>query len=91
MVGYIGVQIISNGKLLSAEHRAVTNSSDTRTSAAFFVAPSEECIIEPAQALTAEHHPPIFKSFKYKDFISYYFAKTGDTEVVLKSFKAHKN
>jgi len=87
---YIGIQVISNGKLISAEHRAVTNSHDARTSAAFFVAPSDECIIEPAKALTDEHHPPIFKAFKYKDFNSHYFAKHGDTETVLKSFEAQK-
>ncbi|XP_020231529.1 protein DOWNY MILDEW RESISTANCE 6-like [Cajanus cajan] len=85
------LQIISNGKLQSAEHRAVTNSSDARTSAAFFVAPTDECMIEPAQALTDEHHPPIFKSFKYKDFLSYYFAKYGDTDAVLKSVEAQKS
>ncbi|KAK2401551.1 protein DOWNY MILDEW RESISTANCE [Trifolium repens] len=40
-VGY-QLQIISNGKLKSSEHRAVTNSDHARTSAAFFVAPSDE-------------------------------------------------
>ncbi|KAK7277536.1 hypothetical protein RJT34_22551 [Clitoria ternatea] len=89
-IGY-QLEIISNGKLKSAEHRAVTNSSDARNSAAFFVAPLDDCIIEPAQALTDEHHPPVFKSFKYKEFNALYFAKQGDTEVVLKSFEAQKN
>ncbi|XP_061366965.1 hyoscyamine 6-dioxygenase-like [Gastrolobium bilobum] len=88
-IGY-QLQIISNGKLQSAEHRAVTNSREARTSAAFFVAPSDECIVEPAQALTNEHHPPLFKSFKYKDFNAHYFAKYGDTDVVLKAFEAQK-
>ncbi|KAK7345783.1 hypothetical protein VNO77_16394 [Canavalia gladiata] len=89
-VGY-QLQIMSNGKLISAEHRAVTNSSAARTTVAFFVAPKEECIIEPAQGLIDEHNPPIFKSFKYKDFFDYYFAKYGDTDVVLKSFEAQRN
>ncbi|KAM1122619.1 hypothetical protein ACFX15_003896 [Malus domestica] len=38
------LQIISNGKLKSAEHRAVTSSSHSRTSAAFFTAHSDDCI-----------------------------------------------
>ncbi|WJX18443.1 hypothetical protein P8452_08239 [Trifolium repens] len=42
-VGY-QLQIISNGKLKSSEHRAVTNSDHARTSAAFFVAPSDEIV-----------------------------------------------
>lgn len=86
----IGVQMISNGKVTSAEHRAA-NSYDARTSAAFFIAPSDDCIIEPAQALTDEHHPPIFKSFMFMEFVSHYMAKYGDTDVVLKSFEAQKS
>lgn len=89
-VGY-QLQIISNGKLKSAEHRAVTNSSHARTTGAFFVAPSDDCHVEPAQTITDEHNPPIFKSFKYKDFNSHYFNKYADTDVVLKSFEAPKN
>ncbi|MED6138323.1 hypothetical protein PIB30_073287 [Stylosanthes scabra] len=82
------LQIISNGRLKCCDHRAVTNSSDARTTAAFFVAPLLDCVIEPAQAFIDEHHPPVFKSFKYKDFRSFYIAEKGDTEVVMKSFLA---
>ncbi|KAJ7972666.1 2-oxoglutarate-dependent dioxygenase [Quillaja saponaria] len=49
--GY-ALQVISNGKLKSVEHRAVTNSSDTRTSIGFFINPSGDSIIEPAKAIT---------------------------------------
>ncbi|XP_058770967.1 flavanone 3-dioxygenase 2-like [Vicia villosa] len=85
-VGY-QLQIISNGKLKSVEHRAVTNSSHGRTSAAFCLAPSGDCNVGPAQAITDENNPPIFKNFKYKEFISHYINKNGDTDVVLKSFE----
>jgi isopenicillin N synthase-like dioxygenase len=67
------VQIISNGKLKSAEHRAVTNSTQTRTSAAFFIAPSDDCLIKPAQDLTHENNQPILRSFKYKEFLKNFF------------------
>jgi len=69
----------------------VTNSNQGRTSAAFCLAPSADCNVEPAQAIIDEHNPPIFKSFKYKDFHSHYFNNYGDTNVVLKSFEAPKN
>ncbi|XP_020231548.1 protein DOWNY MILDEW RESISTANCE 6 [Cajanus cajan] len=85
------LQVISNGKLQSAAHRAVTNSSDARTSAAFLVGPSNDCIVGPAEALIDEHHPPIFRSFKYKEFLYYYRAKLDDMGVVLKSFEAQKS
>ncbi|KAI9119066.1 hypothetical protein K1719_009741 [Acacia pycnantha] len=38
------LQVISNNKLKSAEHRAVTNSSKDRISAAFFITASEQSI-----------------------------------------------
>ncbi|CAK8571788.1 unnamed protein product [Lathyrus sativus] len=89
-VGY-QLQIISNGKLKSAEHRVVTNSGHARTTAAFFLAPSDNCNVGPAEDITDEHNPPIFKSFKYKEFNSHYFNKYGDTDVVLKSFETPRN
>ncbi|KAM2911441.1 hypothetical protein FF1_004194 [Malus domestica] len=46
--------IISNGKLKSAEHRAVASSSNSRTSAAFFIAPSDDCIVEPTELLLVQ-------------------------------------
>ncbi|XP_058746223.1 protein DOWNY MILDEW RESISTANCE 6-like isoform X1 [Vicia villosa] len=71
-IGHL-LEIISKGKLISAEHRAVTNSSHTRTSAAFFIAPSDDCLIEPAQETGDENDYPILKSFKYKEFLKEFF------------------
>lgn len=88
---YLVVQIISKGKLKSAEHRAVTNSSHTRTSAAFFIAPLDDCLIEPAEDLTDENNQPILKSFKYKEFLKQFFNTLGDSYLLLKSFEAPKN
>ncbi|KAJ0095360.1 hypothetical protein Patl1_17039 [Pistacia atlantica] len=82
-IGY-ALQIISNKKLKSAEHRAVTNSKDTRTTAAFFLNPTTDSIIEPAKALTG---PPIFRACQYKELVTRYHSMSGDTEQVLKPFK----
>ncbi|KAK2455321.1 protein DOWNY MILDEW RESISTANCE [Trifolium repens] len=71
-IGHL-LEIISKGKLKSAEHRAVTNSTQTRTSAAFFIAPSDDCLIKPAQDLTHENNQPILRSFKYKEFLKNFF------------------
>ncbi|KAM1244346.1 hypothetical protein ACFX1X_036149 [Malus domestica] len=87
-IGY-QLQIISNGKLKSAEHRAVTSSSNARTSAAFFIAPSDDCIVEPAGDLINASNPQLFRPFRYKEFIMNYLTKQGKTEVVLEPFKLH--
>ncbi|CAL5357358.1 unnamed protein product [Camellia sinensis] len=55
------LELISNGMLKSAKHRAVTNSSIARTSIVTFIAPSRECAIEPAKALVKSSNPQLFK------------------------------
>ena len=81
------MQIISNGKLKCAEHRAVTNSSNARVSAGFFITPSPDCYIEPAAALINASNPQVYKGFQYKEFSANYYMKRGKTEVVLEPFK----
>ncbi|KAF7818414.1 protein DOWNY MILDEW RESISTANCE 6-like [Senna tora] len=81
------LQVISNDKLKSGEHRVVTNASDGRTSAAFFIGALEESIIEPAKSLTDQLHPPLYKSFKTRDFVTKFVAAGADSSV-LKSLRA---
>ncbi|XP_054795753.1 protein DOWNY MILDEW RESISTANCE 6-like isoform X2 [Prosopis cineraria] len=82
------LQVISNNKLKSAEHRAVTNSGEARTSVVFFIGALEESIIEPAKELVDELHPPIYKPFKNKDFLYKFYASNGDSQGTLENFKA---
>ncbi|XWS31435.1 hypothetical protein CRYUN_Cryun23aG0075500 [Craigia yunnanensis] len=86
-VGY-QLQIISNNKLKSAEHRVVTNSTVARTTAAFFIAPSDECIIEPAKPLT-DHacNSQLYRAFEYKEFLLQHLSMMGNNELVLEPFK----
>ncbi|XP_027358867.1 protein DOWNY MILDEW RESISTANCE 6-like [Abrus precatorius] len=69
------MQIITNGKLVGAEHRAVTNSNIARTSVAYFMYPSFESIIEPAQVLINENTPPLYKSMSFGEFRRSFFQK----------------
>ncbi|KAI3506856.1 hypothetical protein L1887_21440 [Cichorium endivia] len=80
-LGYT-LEIISNERLKSVEHRVVTNSIASRTSIVTFFAPSPTLpvsnelpvIIEPAKELVTTCSPPTFKSFQYKDFVADYLA-----------------
>ncbi|XP_059664399.1 hyoscyamine 6-dioxygenase-like [Cornus florida] len=87
-IGY-QLKIISNGKLKSAEHRAVTNSKEVRTTIVTFINPSVDSIIEPAEDLVNECNPPLYRAFQYKEFFSTYAACNADTETVLEPFKLH--
>ncbi|CAN6545364.1 unnamed protein product [Malus baccata var. baccata] len=87
-IGY-QLQIISNGKLKSSEHRAVTNPCNARTSAGFFVAPSDVCVVEPARALVSGSNPQLYKSFQYKEFLRKFNTMVfeGKSEFAMESFK----
>lgn len=82
MICFINYQIISNGKLKGAEHRAVTNSSVARTSAAFFIYPSDESLIEPAKALTNACDPPLYRAMQFEEFQRNFFCRGGNAELV---------
>ncbi|XP_057443567.1 uncharacterized protein LOC130735670 [Lotus japonicus] len=68
-------QIISNGRLVGAEHRVVTNLTMARTSVAYFIYPSMESIIEPAQCLMNETTLPVYKSMTFGEFRRKFFEK----------------
>ncbi|CAK7346421.1 unnamed protein product [Dovyalis caffra] len=85
-IGY-QLQILSNNKLKSVEHRAVTNSRTTRTSAAFFFNPRDGIMIEPAKALINASNPPVFRAFRYQEFLRSYMTKNGNNDNALEQFK----
>ncbi|GMJ01193.1 DOWNY MILDEW RESISTANT 6 [Hibiscus trionum] len=89
LVVNIGLQlrIVSNNKLKSAEHRVVTNSKVARTTVGLFIGSCDDSIIEPAKSLTSAAEPPLYRPFRYREFLSYHFASMGDTELTLQPFK----
>ncbi|XP_074268172.1 hyoscyamine 6-dioxygenase-like [Silene latifolia] len=63
------LQIISNGKLRSMEHRVVTNAVKSRTTSAYFIEPRKECFIEPAKAVLSAENPSNYKGVLYKELV----------------------
>ncbi|XP_062024809.1 protein DOWNY MILDEW RESISTANCE 6-like [Rosa rugosa] len=74
------LQIISNGKLGSAEHRVMTNEKVSRTTVGSFIHPSSNYLVEPAKALLDRDcsSSPLFRAFVYKDFVSTYVTNTHE-------------
>ncbi|XP_052169965.1 hyoscyamine 6-dioxygenase-like [Diospyros lotus] len=81
------LQIISNDKLRSAEHRVVTSSERDRTTLCNFMIPSEECFIEPERALVSASNPPVYRGLKYKEFLNIYAEKLAEYQAVMESCK----
>ncbi|XP_028764738.1 hyoscyamine 6-dioxygenase-like [Neltuma alba] len=83
------LQMISNGRLVGAEHRVVTNSTTARTSVAYFVYPSNESVIEPAEVFTkgGTSATPTYRSMTFSEFRRNFFYKGSNIEPEL----AHSN
>lgn len=64
---------MSNGRLIGAEHRVVTNSSTSRTTVSYFIYPSNESIIEPVSMNGTA--TPIYRSMKFEEFRRNFFNK----------------
>lgn len=74
-IGYM-LQIMSNGKLSSAEHRVMTNKNVARTTVTSFIYPSSNCRIGPVKTLLSDCIPPLYRDFVFKDFLSNYASDT---------------
>lgn len=82
------LQIISNDKLKSVIHRAVTNSKEARICVGNFVIPSSDCHIEPASDLVKKTtNIPAYKAYQYKDFLHTYVTNHGNSEAIFKFYK----
>jgi len=81
------LQVVSNGRFRSVEHRAVTNKSTARISIPTFYGPSEEAFIAPAESLVDEQHPALYKGFKFGEFMKIFWGQELKNKTVLDHFK----
>lgn len=79
------MQILSNGRYKSVEHRAVVNKDKARISVATFYDPSKEAVISPASELVDIDHPAIYNSVLFGDHVSAWYHKGPKGKKVLDS------
>ncbi|XP_058090638.1 protein DOWNY MILDEW RESISTANCE 6-like [Magnolia sinica] len=65
------IQIMSNGRYESVEHRAVVNEERARISVAVGSGPELDAILAPASQLVDEDGGPKYKPVVYKDYVKY--------------------
>lgn len=70
------MQILSNGKYKSIEHRALTNAKKTRMSVVSFHGPDDSAIISPLPDLVSGSEPALYKEVKYMDYLKNFFNKS---------------
>ncbi|KAF8725444.1 hypothetical protein HU200_019966 [Digitaria exilis] len=62
------LEVVTNGMLRSVEHRAATNSSETRTSVATFIVPADECVVGPDERFVGEENPARYRAMSVGEF-----------------------
>ncbi|KAJ3688850.1 hypothetical protein LUZ61_018014 [Rhynchospora tenuis] len=85
------LQIISNDKLKSVEHRVLANSSRPRVSVACFFStfrnPVYNRLYGPIKELRTDENPPLYKETTVRDFLDYYDSKGLAGASVLDHFR----
>ncbi|GLJ42646.1 hypothetical protein SUGI_0883830 [Cryptomeria japonica] len=66
------LQVLSNGRFQSIEHRVVPNYNQARISIPLFCAPANSTIINPIPELINEHNPSKYRSFTFGDYVAYF-------------------
>ena len=72
------LQIMSNERCKSIEHRVVANRSKTRISIPIFVNPAPDAVIGPLSEVLDDGDEPKYKQLLYSDYFKYFFSKAHD-------------
>lgn len=72
------LQIMSNGRYKSIEHRVMANASKNRISVPIFVNPKPSDIIGPLPEVLENGEKPIYKKVLYSDYVKHFFRKAHD-------------
>ena len=64
----------------------VTNSNEARTTASYYLSPSDLTLIEPEESLVDASHPARYNSLTFKDLRVKYKAASGDTKALEEAF-----
>ena len=72
------LQIMSNGRYKSVEHRVAANGNNDRISVPIFVNPRPSDLISPFPEVLANGEKAIYKQVLYSDYVKHFFRKAHD-------------
>ncbi|KAL7595176.1 feruloyl CoA ortho-hydroxylase F6H1-3 [Lactuca sativa] len=72
------LQIMSNGKYKSVEHRVIANGTNNRISVPIFVNPKPSDVIGPLPEVVGNGEKVLYKHVLYSDYVKHFFRKAHD-------------
>ncbi|XP_060194136.1 feruloyl CoA ortho-hydroxylase F6H1-3-like isoform X1 [Lycium barbarum] len=81
------LQIMSNDKYKSVEHRVIANGSKNRVSVPIFLHPKPTSVIGPLQETLKNGEKPIYKQILYFDYTNIFFSKGHDGKDIIEFAK----
>jgi len=81
------LQVVSNGRFRSVEHRAVTNIYSARISIPTFYSPGHDAFIAPASSMVDEQQPALYRGYKFEEFLGAFWSQGLKGKSVLDRFK----
>ncbi|KAI4356268.1 hypothetical protein L6164_000301 [Bauhinia variegata] len=81
------LQIMSNGRYRSVEHRVAANGNKVRVSVPIFVNPKPSEFIGPLPEVLANGEKAIYKKVLYSDYVKHFFKKAHDGKMTVEFAK----
>ncbi|XP_074589870.1 1-aminocyclopropane-1-carboxylate oxidase homolog 1-like isoform X2 [Curcuma longa] len=85
------LQLISNDRFKSVEHRVVANREGPRISIACFFSthfhPCSTRLYGPIKELISEENPPLYKEIMVRDYVAYYYSRGLDGKSTISHFR----
>ncbi|XP_022890661.1 feruloyl CoA ortho-hydroxylase 1-like [Olea europaea var. sylvestris] len=72
------LQILSNGRYKSIEHRVIANGNNNRVSVPIFVNPKPSDVIGPLPEVLQNGEKPTYKQLLYSEYVRHFFKKPHD-------------
>eukprot|EP00253_Pinus_taeda_P012811 PITA_12811 len=81
------LQVVSNGKFKSVDHRVITNKQSARISIPTFYSPGHDAFIAPATSMVDEHQPAVYRGYKFEEFEGAFWNQELKGKSILDRFK----
>ena len=81
------LQIVSNDRYKSIEHRVIVNKSRNRVSVPIFLNPKDDAVVGPFPELLESGEKPIYKNVVFSDYFNFFFSKGPEGKKTLEFAK----